>query len=112
MGTELTMEVTTEEKGKKRATPTEETFVGIIKVIGETFGFIECEEVKALYNKDVFVPAKALVGREVNDVVEFDLQVNDKGQPQASDVWLPGEESNKRQKVDKDNADEAIPDEA
>jgi len=60
---------------------------GTIKDIGATFCFISCSSVMAQYGKDVFTPAVAVMGKfNVGDTIDFDLQVNSKGQPQATNL--------------------------
>mmetsp|Transcript_66809 Transcript_66809/g.179899 ORF Transcript_66809/g.179899 Transcript_66809/m.179899 type:complete len:450 (-) Transcript_66809:38-1387(-) len=63
-------------------------FCGAIKVIGPKFGFIHCPYVTAQYGSDVFAPATAMAGMSVGDSVDFELKINDRGQPQASNLRL------------------------
>lgn len=67
---------------------TGETFLGIIKSYNEknAFGFIQSEEVQAKYNGDCFFPGRFVQenpGMNVGDMVEFDVGMSSKGQPQA-----------------------------
>merc|ERR1711924_1586 len=55
-----------------------------ITTMSDKYGFIDCPEVKAAYGCDVFCPAFA--GLAAGETVDFDLIVNDKGKPQASNV--------------------------
>merc|ERR1711963_1256688 len=77
-------------KGGKGATggkgDTGQTFIGTVKVIGEKFGFIACEQVQKQHGNDVFAPATALTGLSEGDKVQFKLRVNAQGQPQATEV--------------------------
>jgi len=49
-------------------------------------GFIECEEVKEMYEKDIYVHGSVLqkAGANVGDMVEFTVHLNKEGLPQAS----------------------------
>eukprot|EP00931_Biecheleriopsis_adriatica_P122193 TRINITY_DN97200_c0_g1_i1.p1 TRINITY_DN97200_c0_g1~~TRINITY_DN97200_c0_g1_i1.p1 ORF type:complete len:441 (-),score=74.52 TRINITY_DN97200_c0_g1_i1:174-1496(-) len=73
-------------------TPTGRTLCGTVSRVGSTFGFIQCPEAKALFEKDVFCPAAALHGFMAGDTVEFDLMVSQRGDPQASNVKRKGEQ--------------------
>merc|ERR1711972_266049 len=60
-------------------------------------------DVKVQFDNDVFCPAAALQGKNVGDVVEFELQINEKGQPQAKSVQAidqDGDPSAKKQRLD------------
>merc|ERR1711879_153935 len=73
------------DKWKPRG-PTGETYVGVISEIGKQLAFIECQPVKDRYGNDTFCPSDCLEGYNVGDMVEFDLNINSKGQPQALHV--------------------------
>eukprot|EP01064_Diplonema_japonicum_P020938 TRINITY_DN304_c1_g1_i3.p1 TRINITY_DN304_c1_g1~~TRINITY_DN304_c1_g1_i3.p1 ORF type:complete len:223 (+),score=78.14 TRINITY_DN304_c1_g1_i3:68-736(+) len=63
---------------------------GAVKSFNTTsgFGFIECEEVQRRYHRDVFLH-KAQAGEvSVGTKVEFSIDINSKGMPQARDVKL------------------------
>jgi len=67
---------------------TGETFLGIIKSYNDknAFGFIQSDEVQARYGGDCFFPGRFVQenpGLSVGDMVEFDLGISSKGQPQA-----------------------------
>jgi len=72
------------------AVPTGETFQGSIVAIGPKFGFVACPQVKAQYGVDTFAPGAQLVGMNVGDFVEFELQVTPEGKPQARDLRAAG----------------------
>lgn len=74
------------------ATNTGETLQGVVKEVGANFTFIQCDEVKVLYGKDVFCPAAAIIsnGLGTGSPVEFELLINAKGQPQAGNVRPAG----------------------
>ena len=63
-------------------------YKGVVKGMGKDYGFIECPEVYANYQRDVFIN-KVLVGDDVywfinkGDTVSFDVTEDQKGQPQA-----------------------------
>merc|ERR1712072_1459433 len=63
--------------------PTGETFVGIIKSFNEknNYGFITCEDLQNTYGVDCFFNGKYLGGQNPGDTVEFDVGLNQKGQP-------------------------------
>lgn len=68
---------------------------GVVKSFNEQkgFGFIECPETFAAYNRDVFLHHKQIAGmghsiRE-GDHVRFEVTINDRGHPQARGLsWL------------------------
>lgn len=75
-------------------TSTGESFIGTIKSFNEAnnYGFIACDEVAAQYGGvDVFFHGKQLNGCSVGEMVEFDVGLNQKGQPQA--IGIRGEHS-------------------
>jgi len=63
------------------------------------YGFLESEQTHAIYNTDVYihksqVPSPWTIGQQV----EFAVQQNSRGQPQASDVlWLPAQKQSKQE---------------
>jgi len=70
---------------------TGETFLGIIKSYNDknAFGFIQSDEVQARYGGDCFFPGRFVQenpGLSVGDMVEFDVGISSKGQPQAIGV--------------------------
>mmetsp|Transcript_10779 Transcript_10779/g.28826 ORF Transcript_10779/g.28826 Transcript_10779/m.28826 type:complete len:446 (+) Transcript_10779:74-1411(+) len=73
-------------KGAPRATPTGESYFGIIESSGAKFGFIKCRPVEAKYGTDVFATSTSLQGFNIGDKVDFEVGVNEKGQPQALNV--------------------------
>mmetsp|Transcript_80290 Transcript_80290/g.227380 ORF Transcript_80290/g.227380 Transcript_80290/m.227380 type:complete len:304 (+) Transcript_80290:108-1019(+) len=77
---------------KKRSRPDESIlgeFVGVIKRFNPTsgFGFIACDEVKALgYDNDVFLHSSQFGNFEVGARVKFTCYLNTKNQPQCRDL--------------------------
>jgi len=69
------------------------TFIGVIKNISQEkcFGFVDCPETHSVYKRDVFLH-KLQVGADYfaavrkGEVIQFTLQVDEKGQPQAVTV--------------------------
>merc|ERR1719195_2577977 len=79
------------------ATPTGKAFNGVIKSKKENYAFIHCDTVKQAMNTDVFCPAAALRDSAEGDTVNFELVLNAKQQPQAtnvSKVYLDGSQVN------------------
>lgn len=63
-------------------------FVGSVKSYNESkgFGFITCDETYAKYSRDIFLhknEADAIPGLKIGDNVQFTLQLNAQGNPQA-----------------------------
>merc|ERR1711972_955810 len=77
-------------------------FYGTIKSFSETngYGFIDCPELKAQYNNDVFLNFRDLNGHQVGETVQFSAYLNEQGKPQAKDVQ--GAAAAKKQKQDGD----------
>eukprot|EP00434_Breviolum_minutum_P003541 symbB.v1.2.003116.t1/scaffold151.1/size297192/15 len=70
---------------------TEERLVGRMKRFmdvpgGFPYGFIECEETKLRFSRDVYVHRKQMEGLQIGDQVSFTLMLNSKGEPQARNV--------------------------
>jgi len=63
-------------------------FTGTIKSFadGTGYGFIECEQIKAEYNKDIFLHRDHKKGYQVGNTVKFTCVLTGKGQPQAKDL--------------------------
>merc|ERR1712187_405705 len=73
---------------------TGQSFYGEIKCMASKFGFIECKPVMTQYGNDVFFPSSAAPpGCGVGDKIEFDLMVNQSGQPQAANLQAKGSAS-------------------
>ena len=53
---------------------------------GFPYGFIECEETKLRFSRDVYVHRKQMEGLQIGDQVSFTLMLNSKGEPQARNV--------------------------
>mmetsp|Transcript_76923 Transcript_76923/g.213118 ORF Transcript_76923/g.213118 Transcript_76923/m.213118 type:complete len:330 (-) Transcript_76923:150-1139(-) len=70
--------------------PTGKQCTGVLRSfnVDNNYGFIDCEEVKAEYGCDCFVHGRAFkdFGAEVGTVVNFEVGVSAKGQPQALNV--------------------------
>lgn len=69
-------------------------FVGVLKSLGEEYGFISCPEAHALAGRDVYVARGQLpleVLEDPAEAISFEVAFNAKGQPQARDVEVePG----------------------
>jgi len=68
-------------------------FVGSVKSYNESkgFGFITCDETFSKYNRDIFLhknEADAIPGLKIGDSVQFTLQLNAQGNPQAVGTTL------------------------
>lgn len=63
-------------------------FMGTVKSFSEKggYGFIECEQIKALHGKDVFLHHDQLKGHKVGHTVTFTCFLTGKGAPQAKDL--------------------------
>lgn len=75
---------------KRPATQTGETMQGVLKSYNATnsWGFIECEGAKARWGKDVWVAGENLPPhlRQVGASFQFEIALNEKGQPQATNI--------------------------
>merc|ERR1712039_126793 len=61
-------------------------YIGTLKSINAKngYGFIQCNDTKALYNRDVYIDADLLkAGAAVGDQLRFTVMLNDKGHPKA-----------------------------
>eukprot|EP00928_Gymnodinium_smaydae_P054880 TRINITY_DN38578_c0_g1_i1.p1 TRINITY_DN38578_c0_g1~~TRINITY_DN38578_c0_g1_i1.p1 ORF type:complete len:340 (+),score=97.15 TRINITY_DN38578_c0_g1_i1:79-1098(+) len=65
-------------------------FRGKIKFFDEKkgFGFLECKEAHAMYNRDVFLHKADMGELEVGNEVQFTVEMSKKGMPQARTVTL------------------------
>ncbi|CAE7837787.1 cspE, partial [Symbiodinium necroappetens] len=50
------------------------------------FGFIECDAVKQQYKRDVFLHKQQAEGLQAGDCVNFEVELNQQGNPQARNV--------------------------
>jgi len=64
-------------------------FEGVVKSMGEKFGFVDCPAAYTIYNQDVYLPCEN-TAVEVGDEITFNLQINGKGQPQARNIHKRG----------------------
>jgi cold shock CspA family protein len=70
-------------------------YTGVVKSIGKEYGFIECAQTFALYQRDAFLN-KALMGENIyynlsmGERIGFDVTEDQKGQPQAVNVTQSG----------------------
>ena len=70
------------------------SFVGVIRQVNHLtgFGFIDCADTYAIYQRDVFIH-KFLIGIDKlgalrkNEVVAFTVTLDQKGKPQANSLW-------------------------
>jgi cold shock CspA family protein len=66
-------------------------YKGTIKSLGKDYGFVDCPEIKALYNRDTFIN-KTLTGVQeyaalnVGEVITFDCSENPRGEPVAINI--------------------------
>lgn len=63
---------------------------GVLLEVGRHFAFIDSTAAKEEYGNDVFCPSRLARDYTIGDEVEFDLMLNGKGQPQASNLRTPG----------------------
>eukprot|EP00931_Biecheleriopsis_adriatica_P121890 TRINITY_DN9694_c0_g1_i2.p1 TRINITY_DN9694_c0_g1~~TRINITY_DN9694_c0_g1_i2.p1 ORF type:complete len:1842 (+),score=466.01 TRINITY_DN9694_c0_g1_i2:81-5606(+) len=62
-------------------------FIGSLKSIGDTYGFIVCRQTKEQYGRDVYIAKQDIPeAAEVGQALSFRVVLNDKGRPQARDV--------------------------
>lgn len=62
-------------------------YYGLLKSMGDTYGFIKCKRTQELYNRDVYITKSDLPdGGEVSKPVSFQVHLNDRGRPQAREV--------------------------
>merc|ERR1719506_1988713 len=67
------------------------TFIGTLKSMNDTSGFISCEETHSLFGRDVMVHRAYCEQVPVGDLVSFRVEMK-RGQPQACDLsWPPCE---------------------
>jgi cold shock CspA family protein len=69
-------------------------FLGVIKSFKQEqgFGFIECAETFPRFKRDVFLHHSQIGSCIVGQKVSFQLSTNQSGQPQAREVFVPGNE--------------------
>lgn len=68
-------------------------YSGYVKSFGDEFGFIHCDEIHRMYSRDVFFPKTQVpAGKhvEVGVMVEFEVALNGRGQPQARNPVFGG----------------------
>lgn len=69
-------------------------YMGSIKMYNEEkgWGFIECNETRLLYNKDVFIHKKDLSGHapSVGETVQFTVTISESGRPEGSSLSFGG----------------------
>mmetsp|Transcript_122346 Transcript_122346/g.191919 ORF Transcript_122346/g.191919 Transcript_122346/m.191919 type:complete len:149 (-) Transcript_122346:50-496(-) len=86
---------------------TGDTFYGVIKSFNEksNYGFVASEQIQEKYNGvDCFFHGKLIGNLTVGDMVEFDVGLNTKGQPQCltlRPLSMPGEEGEPPSKMAK-----------
>lgn len=78
-------------KGKNKGTKVEGTFTGKLKSINSKdesgYGFIDCAATMAAYSRDVFVSSELVPpGAKIGDQLQFNVTLNEKGQPRANNV--------------------------
>eukprot|EP00397_Hematodinium_sp_SG-2012_P034076 GEMP01036499.1.p1 GENE.GEMP01036499.1~~GEMP01036499.1.p1 ORF type:complete len:506 (-),score=127.02 GEMP01036499.1:436-1953(-) len=83
------VEITGDVQACEYEQPEEDTmYEGVMKSCGPKYGFVESDQVKRIYGKDVFVNSfiQQQENLSVGDPVVFTLQLNDQGNPQAIQV--------------------------
>lgn len=60
---------------------------------GGGYGFIDCDETKIRFGRDVYIHAKQMQGLRVGDYVVFSITKNSKGEPQARAVMKQEDEA-------------------
>lgn len=81
--------------GDKGGTKVDGTFTGRLKSLSmkedRGYGFIECAETMAAYNRDVFISSEFVPqGAEIGDQLQFSVTLSDKGHPRAANVVKVG----------------------
>ena len=68
----------------------EERFIGRVKRFqegpGGGYGFIDCDEAKLRFTRDIYIHRNQMVGLQIGDEVSFTIVLNNKGEPQARNV--------------------------
>ena len=68
----------------------DERFIGRIKRYQDGplggYGFIDCDEIKTRFSRDVYIHKNQMVGFQIGDEVSFTISLNNKGEPQARNV--------------------------
>lgn len=82
-------------QGPGKPVSTGVAYTGVVKSFNESnfYGFIACDDVSAEYGCDVFVHGKELRGLPVGSMVQFEVRLSSKGQPQAQHVRPVDEEA-------------------
>jgi len=75
---------------KRKPETTGEVYRGVVKSTSQKFGFITSDDITNLYGCDCFCLGEQLFGHfNVGDTVEFEVGINEKGQPQALNISYP-----------------------
>mmetsp|Transcript_25649 Transcript_25649/g.59765 ORF Transcript_25649/g.59765 Transcript_25649/m.59765 type:complete len:346 (-) Transcript_25649:41-1078(-) len=65
-------------------------YIGNLKSLGDSFGFLQCLETHALYDRDVYVSRGDVPdGSRIGDALTFEVFVTAKGEPRARQVARP-----------------------
>ena len=76
--------------GAAGAAGCEERYIGRIKRYQDGpmggYGFIDCDEVKSRFSRDVYIHKNQMIGFQIGDEVSFTIALNNKGEPQARNV--------------------------
>lgn len=85
----------TANKDAPPAPPANKEFEGTLKSLSKTngYGFIQCDEIRRIYDRDVWVDSGKLVENvKVSDQLRFTISLSAKGHPQAQHlkVIAPG----------------------
>lgn len=63
----------------------EEMYEGVLQHKKDDYGFIKCENIFALYGRDVYIDAKVLpLEAQIGDRLQFEMEINSKGHPKAT----------------------------
>lgn len=83
-------------KGGKQEMSTDTFYHGNILSMGQKFGFISCEEAQKCYGSDVYLNQRMHEDKNlsVGDAVMFKIQINDRGQPQVTEIRKRGRQDN------------------
>lgn len=76
------------QQAAKSAASEHKGFVGLFAKydLQKNFGFIKCDETYAIYERDIFLRKQHFVGVDVGDTVFFQIEIGDRGHPQAKNV--------------------------
>jgi len=53
-----------------------------------SYGFVDCDETKQIYGRDIFLHSSQANELEVGQKVRFDVSLNQRGMPQAHNLMV------------------------